>query len=108
MKIFSTIFVWLAFACLTVLYASATLNAYGNFFGVLYMAKAMSGKLLPWAEPTLIAQIALPAIVYAVALFAGRKNWFSRLILLAVGITVVAVVHLNLYHLLPYTALLQK
>lgn len=96
------VFSWVAGVLLAVLYIYATTTAIGNLTGMLGLSGALGTGLSVSGWVWLIAGILLPPVALAAALLLGRgRAAGSRLLLLAAGIAVVAVLQLDLMHVIP-------
>lgn len=93
---------WVAGVLLVVLYVYATTTAIGNLTGMLGLSGALGTGLSVAGWIWLVAGILLPPVLLAGALLLGRERPAgSRLLLLAAGIAAVAVLQLDLMHVIP-------
>lgn len=92
---------WVIGALLTAVYVFTMLAPFGDLMGLPQMGFAISPSGWFW----LFAGVVLPPIVYALALIAGRKRTaVVRLMLLATGLLVVALLQLELLLLVPLSS----
>ncbi|WP_025133220.1 hypothetical protein [Leucobacter sp. PH1c] len=98
----SRIAAWVGGLLIAVLYVHATTTGVGNLLGMLGMAGALGMGLSVSGWVWLVFGIAMPPLVFAGALLLGRgRRGGARILLLAAGITLVAVVQLDVMHLIP-------
>lgn len=89
---------WGVGVVLTALYAYTVIAAVGNLMG---MAEFLGSALSPTAWTTLITGVVIPVIVYIIALLLGRgQRAARRLVILAAGLCVTAVLQLDMLHLM--------
>lgn len=99
---------WLLGSLLAALYVYATVAAIGNWIGMREIASSLSGGLSPSGIVWLSCGVVLPPLALTGALVAGRKKpALQRLLLLVLGLSLVAVMSLNILHLIPTTSYLQ-
>lgn len=97
-----TVLAWIAGVLLAVLYIFAAVTAVGNLLGMLGLAQAIGVGLSLTGVIWLAVGIAMPLLVLALALLFGRgKQPGIRILLLVAGIAVVAVLQIDLMHLIP-------
>lgn len=91
---------WLALGALTALFGYAVWAAVGNLIGIRAAASTIGLGVTTIGTVWLLVGIALPPIVYAVALWLGRGlgRWQRALLLLA-GLATVAVLQLDMMNL---------
>ncbi|QIK62449.1 DUF3422 domain-containing protein [Leucobacter viscericola] len=93
---------WVVGFLLAVLYLYAATAAIGNLIGMSGLAGALGTGLSAVGWIWLITGIVMPVVLLSLALILGRKRKAGiRILLLAVGITVVAVLQIDLMHLIP-------
>ncbi|WP_125100317.1 hypothetical protein [Leucobacter chromiireducens] len=93
---------WGAGLLIAVLYVHATVTGIGNLTGMLGLAGALGMGLSAGGWLWLVFGIAMPVLVFVAALLLGRKRGGgTRILLLMAGIAVVAVVQLDVMHLIP-------
>lgn len=96
---------WIAGVLLSVLYLYAAVAAIGNlmYFPGLADASGLEVSTIGWTW--LIIGIVMPVALLALALILGKKRKAGiRILLLAVGITVVAVLQTDIMHLIPVSS----
>lgn len=92
---------WVVGLLLTALYAYAVVAAAGNLIGMRAYGAALGTGLSASGWAWLIIGIALPVIVLGIALLVARgRGAGARLLLLATGLAVVAVLQLDMTHLI--------
>lgn len=96
------ILAWVMGIVITLLYASATMSGIGNLTGMIGLAEAM-GLAITWIGWLwLVFGVALPVIVFLLALLIGRgRSAVQRLLVLAAGLCAVAAVQLEVLLLVP-------
>ncbi len=93
---------WVLGVLLTLLYVYLVVAGVGNLIGLREMSALLGLTLNAVGWSWLLFGIALPVIVFAVALVIGRaRSAGLRLLLLATGVCVVAAVQLEVLHLVP-------
>ncbi|SJN09526.1 hypothetical protein FM113_06500 [Leucobacter sp. 7(1)] len=93
---------WAAGVALVGLYVYATITGVGNLTGMLGLSGALGMGLSVSGWLWLIAGVLLPIIVLAGALLLGRgRGAWARILLLAAGIAAVAVLQIDLMHVIP-------
>ncbi len=96
------ILAWAAGILLGVLYLYAIATAVGNLLGMLGLAGALGTGLSGAGWFWLVFGIVAPAAVLALALMLGRRRGAGRrILLLAAGVALVAVVQIDLMHVIP-------
>lgn len=96
---------WSVGALIALLYVYLVVAAIGNLIGLGNMAALLGLELTPAGWLWLSFGIALPVVVFAVALIIGRRRRAgSRLIVLAAGLALVAAVQLEVLILVPQTS----
>lgn len=93
---------WTIGLIITALYGYAVVAAAGNLVGMPQAAVALGLTVTATGWAWLSLGVALPIVVFAVALLVarGRSSWV-RILLLITGLCVVAVLQLDLMHLVP-------
>lgn len=92
------------FTVLILLYAYAMIAAVGNWQGMAQIAAVLSDGLSPQGTFWLAFGVALPALILIAALIAGRGRTFGkRLLLLGLGLTILAVLQLDVLYFVPTT-----
>lgn len=97
-----TVAAWTAGVLLALLYLYAAVAAIGNlmYFPGLANVSGLEVSSVGWTW--LIIGVIMPVVLLSLALILGRKRKAGiRILLLAVGITVVAVLQIDLMHLIP-------
>jgi hypothetical protein len=93
---------WIVGALLTILYLYAIATAVGNLTGMFGLADALGIGLSAAGWSWLIIGIVIPVVLLSLALILSRKRKAGfRILLLALGLTVVAALQIDLMHLVP-------
>lgn len=93
---------WVAWAAVTGLYLYSLIAAIGNFLGMNTVAQALTGQLSISGTAWLSAGVVLPLLAFTMALLLGRgRSRTQKLLLLATGLCLLAVMQLNIMHLVP-------
>lgn len=93
---------WAAWAAVTGLYLYALIAAVGNFLGMSTVAQTLTGQLSTSGTVWLTAGVVLPLLAFALALLLGRgRSRTQKFLLLATGLCLLAVMQLNIMHLVP-------
>lgn len=96
---------WVLGALLTLLYVYLVVAAIGNVIGLTDMATAIGLTLTPVGWWWLMFGIALPIVVFMIALVIGRQRSAAvRVVVLAAGIAAVAAFQLEITHLVPQSS----
>lgn len=99
------ILAWGAGAALALLYGYAAVAAVGNLLGMLGIGEALGTGISAVGWAWLVLGLALPPLVFAVALVAGRERAAgTRVLLVAAGLSLVAIAQLNIMHVVPQSA----
>lgn len=99
------IIAWTVGILVTLLYAYMVVAAVGNLTMLPQMAASLGVELAPAGWAWLGFGIALPVIVYALALvIARRRSAGIRVLVLAAGLCFAAAVQLEVMHLVPQTS----
>lgn len=97
--------VWAAAALLTALYIYTVIAAIGNAVLLPQMADSMGLGISGAGWFWLVFGIALPVLVYALALLIGKGRTAGPLLLvIAAGLGLVAAVQLEVLHLVPQSS----
>lgn len=93
---------WITGVFLTILYLYAVVTAVGNLMGMSGLADTLRIGLSAAGWTWMVIGIAMPAVLLSLALILSRKRTTGiRILLLTLGITVVAVLQIDLMHLIP-------
>ncbi|MBL3698496.1 hypothetical protein [Leucobacter luti] len=93
---------WVVGILLGGLYVYATVTGVGNLTGMLGLSGALGTGLSVSGWIWLVFGVAMPLILLAAALLLGRgRRAGIRILLLAAGIAVIAVLQLDLMHVIP-------
>lgn len=93
---------WVIGLLLSLLYLYAIVAGIGNFVGVTGLGAALGTGLSGTGTLWLIVGVAMPALVFIVALLLGRRRAAAtRLLLLAAGIALVAAWQIDMMHVIP-------
>lgn len=93
---------WVVAILIVLLYAYLVVAAVGNIIGLTQMAALIGLGLTPFGWFWLVAGIALPVVVFVIAVLVGRRRTaLPRLLVLAAGVALVAAVQLEIMHLVP-------
>ncbi|MBK0420864.1 hypothetical protein JD292_02060 [Leucobacter sp. CSA2] len=99
------IIVWAIGILIAALYGYMVVAAIGNFLLLPQMAASLGVALTPVGWGWLTFGIALPVVVFAVALvFARKRSAWVRILLLATGLCFAAAVQLEVLHMVPQTS----
>lgn len=95
---------WAALVAITGLYLYAIAAAIGNWVGMSNIAEILSDGLSTQGVIWLSIGVAIPVILLGASLILGRgKSHGQRLLLLLLGLTLVAVLQLDITHMIPTT-----
>lgn len=98
----SRIIAWVVGLAVTALYTVTVVGAVGNLIMMPQIGTSMGYGITPVGWFWLIFGVALPVVVFAVALLLGRKRAaVQRILLLATGIGLIAAVQLEISVLVP-------
>lgn len=101
------VFFVIAAIVLAGLYVFTVAQAIGNWFGMKQIAETLSDGLSGEGMVWLAVGIIVPVLVFVLAWLVGRKQTIPvKLLLLLLGIGVVAIMQLNIMHLVPTTTYL--
>lgn len=94
--------VWTLGILVSLLYGYAVVAAVGNLIGIPGVASALGlgVSLTGWAWLSLGALLPIIVFVLALLIARGRPGW-AKIVLLATGLCVLAVLQLDLMHLVP-------
>lgn len=93
---------WVAGVLLAVLYVYAAIAAVGNILGMIGLAGALGTGLSASGWLWLTLGVLIPVLVFALALLLSRRRGpWTRILLLAAGIAVVAVLQIDVMHVIP-------
>lgn len=96
---------WILCALLLALYIYAVIAAIGNWQGMSQIAAILSDGLSAQGTFWLGAGVALPALILFAALIAGKGQTLGkRLLFLALGLTILAVLQLDILYFVPTTS----
>ena len=97
-----TVSAWIVGVLLAVLYVYAAIAAVGNVLGMMGLAGALGTGLSGSGWLWLSVGVLIPLLLLAAALWLdrGRAPW-TRILLLAAGIAVVAVLQIDVTHVIP-------
>lgn len=96
---------WIAAVGVIVLYAYAVVAAIGNWIGIAGYADALAGGLSLAGVLWLTLGVAIPVMSLALAVIVGRKRSKPvRLLILVLGLSLTAVMQLNVMHFVPTTS----
>lgn len=98
------IFTWTISVLVLVLYAWAIVNAVGNFVGLRGFARSLESDLTMTGWFWLLGGILLPIVIAVLAFFLARKQPEKRWLVLLVGLALVALLQLNVQHLVPQSS----
>ncbi|MGO3733850.1 MAG: hypothetical protein ACTJFR_01755 [Canibacter sp.] len=98
------IFTWTISVLVLVLYAWAIVNAVGNFVGLRGFARSLESDLTMSGWFWLLGGILLPIVIAVLAFFLARKQPEKRWLVLLVGLALVALLQLNVQHLVPQSS----
>lgn len=97
-----TVVAWCFGVVFALLYAYLVTAAFGNLFGLQEMAGLMGLRLTVVGWFWLVLGVALPIIIFAIALLVGRRRTAgARLLLLATGLAAIAMFQLEITLLVP-------
>ena len=97
----------IAAVALAGLYVFAVAQAIGNWFGIKQIAETLSDGLSGEGMVWLVVGIIVPVLAFVIAWLIGRRHTIPvKLLLLLLGIGVVAIMQLNIMHLVPTTTYL--
>ena len=93
---------WVVGVLLAVLYVYAAVAAVGNVLGMIGLAGALGTGLSGSGWLWLVLGVLIPLLVLGIALWLGRRRaaW-TRILLLAAGIAVVAALQIDVMHVIP-------
>lgn len=93
---------WVVGVVLAAMYAYLVIAGVGNLLGMSEMAGLMGFSLSGFGWFWLMFGIALPAVVFVLALLLGRRRRAgARVLMLAAGLALVAAIQLEVTHLVP-------
>jgi len=93
---------WVVGVLVSLLYAWLVVAGIGNIFGLQQMASLLGLGLTGTGWFWLIVGVALPIVVFLLALVTGRRRGAgTRVLVLAAGLALVAAVQLEILHLVP-------
>ena len=96
---------WTAGVLVTLLYVYMVVAAVGNLTMLPQMAASLEVEMTPVGWAWLGFGVALPVVVFVLALLIGRKRSAgARILVLAAGICLAAAVQLEVMHLVPQTS----
>ncbi|WP_241095385.1 MULTISPECIES: hypothetical protein [unclassified Leucobacter] len=97
--------VWTIGGLVTLMYGYAVVAAVGNLLGIPGIAAALGLGVSAAGWAWLSLGVALPVLVYVVALVISRRRpGWARILLLATGLCVVAVLQLDIMHVIPQSS----
>lgn len=97
-----TVSAWVVGVLLAVLYVYAAIAAVGNVLGMIGLAGALGTGLSGTGWLWLTLGVLIPLVLLAVALWLGRgRAAWTRILLLAAGIAVVAALQIDVTHVIP-------
>ncbi|WP_217134403.1 hypothetical protein [Leucobacter chinensis] len=106
-KLSHTIWFWVGFIAVIGLYAYSISAAIGNWIGMDQLATILADGLSDIGRVWLVVGVAVPALALLVSLLIGvGKKRSTKLLLMVAGLTVVAVLQLDMMHLVPTTTYL--
>ncbi|UOQ60497.1 hypothetical protein MUN76_00465 [Leucobacter rhizosphaerae] len=93
---------WIAGVLLGALYLYAAVAAVGNVLGMIGLAGALGTGLSATGWLWLVLGVLIPLVVFGLALWLGRRRTaWTRILLLAAGIAVVAALQIDVMHVIP-------
>lgn len=93
---------WVVWVAIAGLYLYALVASIGNFWGMNSVAQKLTGSLSTSGVVWLTAGVVLPLISFGIAVLLGRnRSRPQKLLMLAAGICLLAVMQLNIMHLVP-------
>lgn len=93
---------WSAGLLIGLLYLYAIVAGIGNFVGVAGLSEALGTGLTGSGRFWLITGVAMPALVFVLALLLGRRRRAgTKILLLAAGVALVAVWQIDVMHVVP-------
>ena len=96
---------WTAGVLITALYVYTVVAAVGNVILLPQMAATLGVGLTPIGWGWLVFGVALPVVVYGLALLVARRRTAGpRILVLAAGLCLVAAVQLEVLHMVPQTS----
>ncbi|MGO3832684.1 MAG: hypothetical protein ACTJGT_01850 [Microbacteriaceae bacterium] len=106
-KLSHTIWFWVGCIAVIGLYAYAISAAVGNWIGMDQLATILADGLSDIGRVWLVVGVAVPSLTLLVSLLIGvGKKRSTKLLLMVAGLTVVAVLQLDMMHLVPTTTYL--
>lgn len=97
-----TVSAWIVGVLLAVLYVYAAIAAVGNVLGMVGLAGALGTGLSGSGWLWLSVGVLIPLLLLTAALWLGRgRAPWTRILLLAAGIAVVAVLQIDVTHVIP-------
>lgn len=99
---------WVVFVAIVALYVYALATAIGNWLGMSNIANILADGLSPSGILWLSVGVAIPVVTFIVASIVARgKLRWQRVLILLLGLTIVAVLQLDLMHMVPTTRYLE-
>lgn len=99
-----TVWFWAGLVAVIGLYVYAVSAAVGNWIGMDQLATMLADGLSGIGRVWLVVGVAIPVLAFAVSALIGvGKSRGVKLLLLCAGLTVVAILQLDVMHLVPTT-----
>lgn len=93
---------WIAGLALTALYGYAVVAAVGNLIGMPQIAAALGLNISAAGWVWMSIGVVIPVLLFVLALLIGRRQTaWTRVLILAAGICLVAVLQLDILHEIP-------
>ena len=97
--------VWALGGLVTLIYGYAVVAAVGNLVGIPGIAAALGLGVSVTGWAWLSLGVALPVLLYGIALLLSRRRpGWARILLLVTGLCVVAVLQLDIMHVTPQSS----
>lgn len=104
---FSTVMFWVVTTLVLGLFVYSVSAAVGNWIGMAALADLLADGLAPAGIAWLTVGVSIPVVFLVLALLLGRSRERStKLLILFLGLALVAVMQLNIMHLIPTTTYL--